>query len=350
MNGRVYDARLGRFLSPDPYVQSPFSQSFNRYSYVVNNPLKYIDPDGYRRQPRTRANPDELPPPQNNIGGGFINNNPNSPGYYPPIGGAFSSISGNIGDPFSIGWGSWVNSFGKYTYHQSLNLRFWNSLTSQILNYGNEYIVTPIRALGRITFVGSFGPLGKGRFFSNGAISFENPTSGVHLSVANVVSSRVAANGGGGVNPASAYWHYKFGEKADYHVDISQVNWSMLSAKDFPDGVGSIRQINIFNIKPFSTAGIVFGDIRLQYLGNNQIKVADVFGSGPLAGKPYFDTYNYNVRWEEVMNGQNIKRNIITGFGWIGVNLPWHPLLFNTYGGDSYKFIFHGTGTIGGGQ
>ncbi|MDV7394144.1 hypothetical protein RZS08_22375, partial [Arthrospira platensis SPKY1] len=97
-----------------------------------------------------------------------------------------------------------------------------------------------------------------------------------------------AANGGDDVNPASAYWHYKFGEKADYHVDISQVNWSMLSAKDFPDGVGSIRQINIFNIKPFSTAGIVFGDIRLQYLGNNQIKDADVFGSGPLAGKPYF--------------------------------------------------------------
>mgnify|MGYP006284799813 CR=1 FL=1 len=111
MNGRVYDARLGRFLSPDPYIQSPFSQSFNRYSYVVNNPLKYIDPDGYRRQPRTRANPDELPPPQNNIGGGFINNNPNSPGYYPPIGGAFSGFGGGFMNPFSIGGSSWVNSF-----------------------------------------------------------------------------------------------------------------------------------------------------------------------------------------------------------------------------------------------
>ena len=47
MNGRVYDARLGRFLSPDPYVQAPdYSQSFNRYSYGWNNPLKYTDPDG----------------------------------------------------------------------------------------------------------------------------------------------------------------------------------------------------------------------------------------------------------------------------------------------------------------
>ena len=47
MNGRVYDPVLGRFLSPDNYVQMPdFSQSFNRYSYCLNNPLKYKDPDG----------------------------------------------------------------------------------------------------------------------------------------------------------------------------------------------------------------------------------------------------------------------------------------------------------------
>ena len=48
MNGRLYDPRLGRMLSPDPFVQAPgYSQSYNRYSYVFNNPLKYIDPSGY---------------------------------------------------------------------------------------------------------------------------------------------------------------------------------------------------------------------------------------------------------------------------------------------------------------
>ena len=47
MNGRVYDPVISRFLSPDPYVQAPgYSQSFNRYSYVLNNPLKYTDPSG----------------------------------------------------------------------------------------------------------------------------------------------------------------------------------------------------------------------------------------------------------------------------------------------------------------
>jgi len=48
MNGRVYDPTLGRFLSADPHIQSPYStQSYNRYSYVSNNPLKYTDPSGY---------------------------------------------------------------------------------------------------------------------------------------------------------------------------------------------------------------------------------------------------------------------------------------------------------------
>jgi RHS repeat-associated protein len=47
MNGRMYDPLLARFLSPDPFVQMPdFSQSYNRYSYALNNPLMYTDPDG----------------------------------------------------------------------------------------------------------------------------------------------------------------------------------------------------------------------------------------------------------------------------------------------------------------
>lgn len=48
MNGRVYDAVLGRFLSADPNIQfANDPQSYNRYSYVLNNPLSYTDPSGY---------------------------------------------------------------------------------------------------------------------------------------------------------------------------------------------------------------------------------------------------------------------------------------------------------------
>ena len=48
MNGRVYDPVLGRFIQPDPFIQDPLNlQNMNRFSYVINNPLNYIDPSGY---------------------------------------------------------------------------------------------------------------------------------------------------------------------------------------------------------------------------------------------------------------------------------------------------------------
>ena len=47
MNGRLYDPLLGRFMNADPYVQMPdYTQNFNRYSYCLNNPLRFTDPDG----------------------------------------------------------------------------------------------------------------------------------------------------------------------------------------------------------------------------------------------------------------------------------------------------------------
>lgn len=47
MNARLYDPVLGRFLSPDPYIQDENNpQNWNRYTYALNNPLKYIDRDG----------------------------------------------------------------------------------------------------------------------------------------------------------------------------------------------------------------------------------------------------------------------------------------------------------------
>jgi RHS repeat-associated protein len=47
MNARLYDPILHRFLQPDNYIQDPYNtQNYNRYGYVMNNPLKYSDPSG----------------------------------------------------------------------------------------------------------------------------------------------------------------------------------------------------------------------------------------------------------------------------------------------------------------
>lgn len=47
MNSRMYEPRSGMFLSPDPQLQDPENWlNYNRYTYCLNNPLKYTDPNG----------------------------------------------------------------------------------------------------------------------------------------------------------------------------------------------------------------------------------------------------------------------------------------------------------------
>ncbi|MDR5002788.1 RHS repeat-associated core domain-containing protein, partial [Brevibacillus parabrevis] len=48
LRARYYDPKMGRFISEDTYkgqVENPLS--LNRYTYVSNNPIKYIDPSGH---------------------------------------------------------------------------------------------------------------------------------------------------------------------------------------------------------------------------------------------------------------------------------------------------------------
>lgn len=52
MNARLYDPYIARMLGPDRYVVDPYNaQHYNRYSYVWNNPLKWIDPTGNAGKP-----------------------------------------------------------------------------------------------------------------------------------------------------------------------------------------------------------------------------------------------------------------------------------------------------------
>ncbi|MGE8533128.1 MAG: RHS repeat-associated core domain-containing protein [Chryseobacterium sp.] len=47
MNGRLYDPLLRRFLNADENIQDKFNtQNYNKYGYVLNNPLMFNDPSG----------------------------------------------------------------------------------------------------------------------------------------------------------------------------------------------------------------------------------------------------------------------------------------------------------------
>ena len=76
-NARLYDPTIARFLSADDIVPHPdYGQSYNRYSYVENNPLAATDPSGH-------DDIEQVPPvigyrdpsflnPSNPFGAGFI--------------------------------------------------------------------------------------------------------------------------------------------------------------------------------------------------------------------------------------------------------------------------------------
>jgi RHS repeat-associated protein len=47
-NARWVDSSLGRFIQPDTIVPDHFNpQDWDRYAFVRNNPVNYIDPDGH---------------------------------------------------------------------------------------------------------------------------------------------------------------------------------------------------------------------------------------------------------------------------------------------------------------
>ncbi|QNM98708.1 RHS repeat domain-containing protein [Chitinimonas koreensis] len=61
MNGRVYDPLVARFISADPIIQAPYySQSYNRCSYVWNNPTNLTDPSGYRADQLVEQVPERI--------------------------------------------------------------------------------------------------------------------------------------------------------------------------------------------------------------------------------------------------------------------------------------------------
>ena len=63
MGGRVQDPVLGRFLSVDPtFPQPDGTQSYNRYAYVNNNPMTFVDPTGFA-EAAAGDGPGDYPPP-----------------------------------------------------------------------------------------------------------------------------------------------------------------------------------------------------------------------------------------------------------------------------------------------
>ena len=69
----MYDPVIARFFSPDQYVQNATAtQSYNRYSYCLNNPLMYTDPSGQQMKQWTFYTDDGTHELVNHEGGEFV--------------------------------------------------------------------------------------------------------------------------------------------------------------------------------------------------------------------------------------------------------------------------------------
>jgi RHS repeat-associated protein len=83
MRGRIFDPKLGRFLTTDPIVANLYDgQSFNKYAYVLNNPLSLVDPSGF--QPSHVNEPGVMVMPTAHIEASPGTRPPRGPGGDPP--------------------------------------------------------------------------------------------------------------------------------------------------------------------------------------------------------------------------------------------------------------------------
>lgn len=92
---RQYAETSGRWMRPDPYLGSYIAgnpQSFNRYSYVLNNPLTFVDQLGLDCQLQDANSYDSSDGANCDPGGG--GNDPNNPGYC--SGDYCTSVGGNV--------------------------------------------------------------------------------------------------------------------------------------------------------------------------------------------------------------------------------------------------------------
>jgi RHS repeat-associated protein len=141
MNGRMYDPLVGRFLSADLVIQDPTNaQNYNRYSYCLNNPLKYSDPSGWRMAAADEGRDvDAYFSWMTNVAGSWHYSTVGSGGN----GGGGGESSGGGGDPFEAMntllatpyGGYWSNRSGTIRYKSDDVAFFAGCLTNEIYNY-----------------------------------------------------------------------------------------------------------------------------------------------------------------------------------------------------------------------
>ncbi len=339
MNGRVYDPLVGLFISPDPVIQEPLNPlNYNRYSYVLNNPLKYTDPSGYRLfQYFSQSQRDEMRSQwfenwskSGGGGGGSIN--------YPKLG----TLE--------------CTSLLQYDYQLALEYQRLSGdsymLQSVVRNmYNLKYSQTSLALHGRsildnftVTSQTRTGYVKTGEYMTwsewtsnKGRVKMSKVEllDEITYTYFDVVYlhgfNQTAANRGvSGDNIfVKTYLHFQFGGRDPLTIDASTLDFGNISRGDLKDKGNGRYGLNLYDKNPTSQAAIALGKITLIDQGNNSYSIVP-------------DYYDFNI---ERQNGFS-QRNIATfgaGILHYGVNpiIPSYPIVPIIFGGP-YWIHFQG--------
>uniref|UniRef100_A0A0N4ZEB7 TonB-dependent receptor n=1 Tax=Parastrongyloides trichosuri TaxID=131310 RepID=A0A0N4ZEB7_PARTI len=105
--------------------------------------------------------------------------------------------------------------------------------------------------------------------------------------------------GNGGLSLAEAKAHWKGGTADALHYPLSSINLKHIHDQDF-DYVGQKKYFNLF-FRGVGDDRFVYGNIRLEYLGNGKVK----------APEGYYDVYDYRKN----LNASDLIRDVNTFFG-----------------------------------
>lgn len=125
----------------------------------------------------------------------------------------------------------------------------------------------------------------------------------------------------GHITDAEALYWWRYGKGAALSADLSRIDFSGISAGDFPGGVGSSQYFNLLNPSYTGSRGdaLVYGNIRLT------------LGPGATVTST-FDIYDFDIK---TWSSGTAKRNMLTYGGRARVGK-----------GTPFRINFTGTGTI----
>ena len=340
MNGRLYDPLIGRFLSPDNQVQLPAdAQNFNRYSYCLNNPLKYVDPSGesieallwfaaqgaffgamqagMNDQPLWRGALSGVSYSLASYGVGALFGGIGSVGHELLRAGAHGLAGGVIS---SISGGDFVSSFVS------------GAASSGLGSYAQGIDMSSRMKIASTTAIGGMVAWATGGSFLQGALQGLMVGAMNHIQhdqydpfKKQILGSKIPSKermkrdskykqkiieeieADGVLTFEEAYYWYGYGDGSDIHVDASKLNLGHIDTTG--KVAGDQWTVPTLSLKGNFKTGLVYGTVRVTYKGNNTFSVDP-------------DEYDFDIHTDNFFNLHTIKRNfetigaaILHGFG-----------------------------------